>query len=297
VVNGIVYVLRAWNPYPQLGSGPINGFPKEDGDLTHWRRQEASSWLVCFVFRKRRRARIELYLPLSYGIPRVDDRRVISGIVFLIRNGLRWRDASSDYGLPKSIYNRFIRWRQLGVFNKVFAELAGKGPRPERLMIDATHLNAHRTAASLPKKRGCSPTYRAHQRRAELKVHAVCDGEGRPPVMLLSEGQMSDDTAAALMIDHLPKAKVPLGDKGYDVEGFREALAKRNITPCITSKANRKIQIDYDKVLYKQRQKVEDMFGRIKNWRRIHTRYDRFAHTFMSAIAIAATVIFWLGPQ
>jgi transposase len=152
VVNGIVYVLRAWNPYPQLGSGPINGFPKEDGDLTHWRRQEASSWLICFVFRKRRRARIELYLPLSYGIPRVDDRRVISGIVFLIRNGLRWRDASSDYGLPKSIYNRFIRWRQLGVFNKVFAELAGKGPKPERLIIDATHLNAHSTAASLPKK-------------------------------------------------------------------------------------------------------------------------------------------------
>ncbi len=67
--------------------------------------------------------------------------------------------------------------------------------------------------------------------------------------MLLSEGQMSDDTAAALMIDHLPKAEVPLGDKGNDVEGFREAVAKRNIPPCITSKANRKIQIDSDKVL------------------------------------------------
>ena len=95
---------------------------------------------------------IEPYFPLSHGMPRVDDRRVLSGIVFVIRNGLRWRDAPADYGPPKTIYNRFIRWSRLGVFNKIFAELAGKGPKPERLMIDATHLKAHRTAASLLKK-------------------------------------------------------------------------------------------------------------------------------------------------
>jgi len=96
--------------------------------------------------------RIEPYFPLSHGIPRVDDKRVLSGIIFVIRNGLRWRDAPSDYGPHKTIYNRFIRWSQLGVFNRIFAELSAKGPRPERLMIDATHLKAHRTAASLLKK-------------------------------------------------------------------------------------------------------------------------------------------------
>jgi len=96
--------------------------------------------------------RIEPYFPLSHGIARVDDRRVISGIVFVIRNGLRWRDAPADYGPHKTIYNRFIRWSRLGVFNKIFAALAAKGPKPERLMIDATHLKAHRTAASLLKK-------------------------------------------------------------------------------------------------------------------------------------------------
>ncbi len=106
-----------------------------------------------FCLSKAQTRRIDPNLPLSHGSPRVDDRRVLSGIVFLIRNGLRWRDASSDYGLPKTIYNRFIRWRQLGVFNKDFAELAGKGPKPEQLMIDANHLNAHRTAASLPEER------------------------------------------------------------------------------------------------------------------------------------------------
>lgn len=96
--------------------------------------------------------RIAPYFPLSHGMPRVDDRRVISGIIFVVRNGLRWRDAPKDYGPHKTIYNRFIRWSRLGVFNRIFAELAAKGPKPERLMIDATHLKAHRTAASLLKK-------------------------------------------------------------------------------------------------------------------------------------------------
>ena len=96
--------------------------------------------------------RIEPCFPLSHGVPRVDDRRVVSGIIFVIRNGLRWRDAPKDYGPHKTIYNRFVRWSRLGVFSRIFAELAGKGGRSERLMIDATHLKAHRTAASLLKK-------------------------------------------------------------------------------------------------------------------------------------------------
>ena len=96
--------------------------------------------------------RISPYFPLSHGIPRVDDRRVISGIIFVIRNGLRWRDAPAEYGPHKTIYNRFIRWSRMGVFNRIFAELAAKGGRPDTLMIDATHLKAHRTAASLLKK-------------------------------------------------------------------------------------------------------------------------------------------------
>jgi transposase len=96
--------------------------------------------------------RIEPYFSLSHGIPRVDDRRIVSGIIFVIRNGLRWRDAPAGYGPHKTIYNRFIRWSRLGVFNRIFAELAAKGGKPDRLMIDATHLKAHRTAASLLKK-------------------------------------------------------------------------------------------------------------------------------------------------
>lgn len=96
--------------------------------------------------------RIEPYFPLSHGVPRVDDRRVLSGILFVIRNGLRWRDAPAGYGPHKTIYNRFIRWSRLGVFNRILAELAAQSGGTEKLMIDATHLKAHRTAASLLKK-------------------------------------------------------------------------------------------------------------------------------------------------
>ena len=127
------------------------------------------------------------------------------------------------------------------------------------------------------------------------KLHAVCDGQGRPIVLLLSEGQMSDYKGAALMIDALPKAKSLLGDKGYDADWFRQALQERGITPCIPSKSNRKAPPEYDKLLYRDRHKIENMFGKLKDWRRIHTRYDRCAHTFMSAIAIAAIVIFWIN--
>ena len=112
--------------------------------------------------------------------------------------------------------------------------------------------------------------------------------------MLLSEGQMSDYKGAALMLDAPPKAKALLGDRGYDADWFRAALAERKIVACIPSKANRRVPIPHDAALYRHRHKIEIMFGRLKDWRRIHTRYDRCAHTFFSAICIAATVLFWL---
>jgi transposase len=95
---------------------------------------------------------IEAYFPLSDGVPRVDVRRIVSGIIIMIRNGLRWRNAPTEFGPTKAIYNRFIRWSRMGVFNKIVSALAAKGGKPDQLMIDATHLKAQRTATSLLKK-------------------------------------------------------------------------------------------------------------------------------------------------
>lgn len=96
--------------------------------------------------------RLEPVFPISRGLPRVDDRRVISGIVYVIRNGLKWKDAPRGYGPHKTLYNRFVRWSRLGVFDRIFSALVAQAGVPERLMIDSTHLKAHRTAASLAKK-------------------------------------------------------------------------------------------------------------------------------------------------
>jgi len=113
--------------------------------------------------------------------------------------------------------------------------------------------------------------------------------------MALTEGQASDYMGAALLLDKLPKAKEMLGDRGYDSDWFRAALRAKGITPCIPPRKNRKVQIVYDKTLYKQRHKIENMFGRLKDWRRIAMRYDRCAHAFFSAICIAASFIFYLN--
>lgn len=105
-----------------------------------------------FLLSERQMERIELFFPLAHGVPRVDDRRVLRRIVYVIRNGLQWKDAPKAYGPHKTLYNRFIRWSRLGVFDKIFVALTEQAGRSKRLMIDATHLKAHRTSASLLKK-------------------------------------------------------------------------------------------------------------------------------------------------
>jgi len=113
--------------------------------------------------------------------------------------------------------------------------------------------------------------------------------------LYLTEGQASDYKGAAVLLNCLPKTKEFLADRGYDADWLREALHDKGITPCIPGKRNRKEPVLYDKTLYKQRHKIEIMFCRLKDWRRIATRYDRCTHTFLSTIYIAASVIFYLN--
>ncbi len=105
-----------------------------------------------FLLSVRQMARISPFFLWSHGVPRVDDRRVVSGIIYVIRDGLQWKDAPASYGPQKTLYTRVIRWSRMGVFDRIFAGLAGEGLNPERIMIDATHLKAHHTAASLLSK-------------------------------------------------------------------------------------------------------------------------------------------------
>jgi len=107
---------------------------------------------VPFLLSPAQMRRIRPHFPLSHGIPRVDDCRVLSGIIFVTKGDLRWRDAPPGYGPHKTLYNRFVRWSRMGVFSRIFAALAGEAGEPDRLIIDSTHLKAHRSAASLLKR-------------------------------------------------------------------------------------------------------------------------------------------------
>lgn len=126
------------------------------------------------------------------------------------------------------------------------------------------------------------------------KLHAVTDAKGQPLKFFMTAGQISDYTRAAALLDSLPAAEWMIADRGYDADWFREALKDGGIRPCIPGRKSRGKAVRYDKRRYRRRNRIEIMFGRLKDWRRVATRYDRCATTFLSAVAHAATVMFWL---
>lgn len=123
----------------------------------------------------------------------------------------------------------------------------------------------------------------------------LCDGRGRPLRLHLSAGQVSDHKGAVELAPTLPDAAVLLADRAYDSTRFRQLLSGRGIHACIPAQRNHKGRPPLDRQLYRARHRIENMFARLKDWRRIHTRYDRCAHTFQSAIAFAAAYLFWLS--
>ena len=126
------------------------------------------------------------------------------------------------------------------------------------------------------------------------KLHAVTDTSGRPVRLFITAGQVSDYTGAAALMNSLSEAEWLLADRGHDADWFRETLVEKGTKPCIPGRKSRKKTVKYDKRRYKLRNRIERMFGRLKDWRRVSTRYDRCLKVFLSAIALAATVIFWL---
>lgn len=112
----------------------------------------------CFWLSDAQFARLEPLLPNKpRGVPRVDDRRVISGIVHVLKSGGRWADAPAVYGPRKTLYNRYVRWAAAGVWGEVFRALAATGGPPAALLLDSTHVKAHRSAAGGKGGEACKP--------------------------------------------------------------------------------------------------------------------------------------------
>jgi transposase len=126
------------------------------------------------------------------------------------------------------------------------------------------------------------------------KLHVVTDAIGRPINVFKPAGQVSDYTGSAALLRELPDADWLIADRGYAADWFRDALKDKEIKPCIPGRKQRKTSVNYDKRRYKRRNRIEIMFGRLKDWRRIATRCDGCPKVFLSAVALASTVLFWL---
>ena len=124
-------------------------------------------------------------------------------------------------------------------------------------------------------------------------LHTICDSQGRSLDLFVTAGQVSDYIGARALVNSLPKAEWLLGDRGYDADWFREALKDKCIRACISCLKQRNKAVKNDQNHRKRRTRIKAMFGRLKDWRRVATRYDRCPKVFPSAIALAALVIYW----
>lgn len=126
------------------------------------------------------------------------------------------------------------------------------------------------------------------------KLHALTDCEGRPLRFLLTGGNVADCRAADVLLDDLPPRTIVLADKAYDSNAIRDLIERQGAVPNIPSKANRRWKSCFSRSLYKGRNAVERMFCRLKDYRRIATRYDKLATNFLGAIYLVAAVTWWL---
>lgn len=202
-------------------------------------------------------------------------------------------------GLPcriRSIDDRLQSLQPL-VPAAVLAEAAGgsgrvRGGHPQHL--DRLDLRQGPTLG-LRRKRGARAQGIGPSRGGQTsKVHALTDVVGRPFALILTSGNVSDITVAPALLARAPDARYVLADKGYDADALRRSLRQAGAEPVIPGRNNRKRQIVYDKARYRERHRVENAFCRIKDYRRVATRYDKLAANFLSGVAIAILVAFWL---
>lgn len=126
------------------------------------------------------------------------------------------------------------------------------------------------------------------------KIHALTDCDCRPLAFLLTGGNVADCTAADALLERMPATSILHGDKGYDSNAVRRKIENMGAAPNIPPKANRRWKNCFSPYLYRERNAIERMFGRIKDFRRIATRYDKLARNFLAAVCLVATVCYWL---
>lgn len=216
----------------------------------------------------------------SRGVPRVDDRRVINGILWRFRTGSPWADVPERYGPYTTCYNRFVRWRKAGVWDHVLREIA-KAFDGDIVMIDSSCVRVHQHAAT--GSRGGLTT----------KIHAVVDADGRPISLDLTAGQAHDNRMAEPMLQDMREGAILLADRACDTNAWRDLAKEKRAWANIPAKRNRKANFPFSAWVYRQRNLIERFFNKLKQFRGIATRYDKDPRNFLAAIKLAAIRI-WI---
>jgi transposase len=236
-------------------------------------------------------AAIRLFLPNKpRGVPRVNDRRVLNGIFWVLRSGAPWRDLPETFGPYTTCYNRFVRWGRAGVWNQIMDALAATHDAAVQ-MIDTSVIRVHQHGACIA---GNSEQHMGRSRGGlTTKIHAVVDTNGLPVQLGLTPGEAHDNRLCSVLLNELRPRTMLLADRGYDADWIRALASEQGAWANIPPKRNRKEAICFSPYLYRARNLVERFFNKIKQCRRIATRYDRLAANYLAFIKLASIRI-WL---
>lgn len=227
--------------------------------------------------------------PGGHGGVAKDNRGFLNAVWYVAKTGIPWRDLPDRFGKWDTVFHRFNGWCKKGVWKRVFE--AVRDPDLEWLMIDSTVIRAHHHAAGM---NGGDDDQALGRSRGGFgtKLHLGVEALGLPLEIHLSPGQDADITHAPTVLgDHQPGAV--LGDKGYDSDAFAKAVEDRGAEVVIPPRSNRKAPREYDPVVYKERNKVERCINRLKQFRRVATRYEKTARNFLG-MALFASITLWL---
>jgi transposase len=234
---------------------------------------------------------IRVMLPTkSRGKPRVDDRRVLNGIFWVLRSGAPWRDLPAIYGPSTTCYNRVVRWRRAGVWESIMVALTA-APNAAVQMIETSMVRVHQHAACIAD----SGNQAVGRSRGGLtsKLHVVVDGNGLPLRLGITAGQAHDNRLCSRLLIGLAPRTMLLADRGYDARWIRALVNEQGAWANIPPKRNRRDPICFSPYLYRARNLIERFFNRIKHCRRIATRYDKLAANYLAFVQLAS-IRLWL---
>ncbi|WP_155773339.1 IS5 family transposase [Rhizobium leguminosarum] len=225
--------------------------------------------------------------------PRTNNRLFLDALLWMARSGSRWRDLPERLGDYRSVKRRYYRWIEMGVLDEMLTMLAREADL-EWLMIDSTIVRAHQHAAGARKVKGGPDAQGLGRSRGGLstKIHAATEALGLPVRLIASPGQRNDIAFAHDLVDGI-QAAATIADKGYDADHLCDKITETGADVVIPPKRNRKLQRPYDADLYKERNRIERFFSKLKQFRRVATRYDKLLANFMGFVKLAAIAI-WL---